>query len=30
MVISRLTNNQIAEEWQLVDSLSMLQQMGVA
>lgn len=30
MVVSRIANNQIAEEWQLVDSLSMLQQMGVA
>jgi steroid delta-isomerase-like uncharacterized protein len=29
MVISRIANNKIAEEWQLVDSLSMLQQLGV-
>lgn len=30
MVISRVVNNQIVEEWQLVDSLSLLQQLGVA
>lgn len=29
MVISRIANNKIVEEWQLVDSLSMLQQLGV-
>lgn len=30
MVISRVVNNKIVEEWQLVDSLSLLQQLGVA
>jgi steroid delta-isomerase-like uncharacterized protein len=29
MIISRIANNRIVEEWQLVDSLSMLQQLGV-
>jgi steroid delta-isomerase-like uncharacterized protein len=29
MVVSRIANHKIAEEWQLVDSLSMLQQLGV-
>lgn len=30
MVISRIVDNKIVEEWQLVDSLSLLQQLGVA
>lgn len=29
MVISRIANNKIAEEWELVDTLRMLQQLGV-
>ena len=29
IVISRIANGKIAEEWQLVDTLSMLQQLGV-
>jgi hypothetical protein len=29
MVISRIANNKIVEEWQLADTLSMLQQLGV-
>jgi steroid delta-isomerase-like uncharacterized protein len=29
MVISRIADNKIAEEWQLVDTLSMLQQLGI-
>jgi steroid delta-isomerase-like uncharacterized protein len=28
MVISRIANNKIAEEWQLVDSFTLLQQLG--
>ena len=30
MVISRVAGNKIVEEWQLVDSLSLLKQLGVA
>jgi steroid delta-isomerase-like uncharacterized protein len=29
MVISRVAQNKVVEEWQLIDSLSMLQQLGV-
>jgi steroid delta-isomerase-like uncharacterized protein len=29
MIISRIADNRIVEEWQLVDSLSMLQQLGI-
>lgn len=29
MVISRVANNKIVEEWQMVDSLGMMQQLGV-
>ncbi len=29
MVISRIANNKIVEEWQMVDALSLMQQLGV-
>jgi steroid delta-isomerase-like uncharacterized protein len=29
MVISRVVNNKIVEEWQMVDALSLMQQLGV-